>query len=455
MFGFNYSVNNNNKNSLFDYWYPKKKKTIVEDFMNDVSTELLDLTKDCLPLIQNEVKKKLNEVKEELSNNINETNIKEIVNMSSSILANNLKNIIEKNKELENPVNETIKKNQSKLNIMMSNFNSFDSKLKMADEYCSLISEKKKVIKILAVGDTQQGKTSTVKYLFQIPDSELCIKNNLESDTKEIKEYEIKKGNVTLKYVDCPGFNDSRGENQKIQNKKEITKYFQRNNDIDLIFWVSKLDRILDSNHKQLINELTNFSNNIWERSIIILTCANSSSIPDCYFPINQNDTDNTEEEIMLNAWTKYTNDKITLWKDYFSGRIKNIPVCLVENSKRYTKLIEGVRVLKDGSPFWELLMFEVFNTVQKDKSPLSFIAMVNKNDIEHSKALINASDRVLSSITQKYTNIHTISSESENLIDPNNSKDSNETPENINYSPKNKNIVNPFYYIYNGCIIL
>jgi hypothetical protein len=97
--------------TLLDYFYTQpKKKTLIDELMNDVSKELLDLTKNCLPTLQEEVKNKLHEAKSELEKNLTEENIKELVDKSTKILFENLKNLTEKHSDLEKACNITLKK---------------------------------------------------------------------------------------------------------------------------------------------------------------------------------------------------------------------------------------------------------------------------------------------------------------------------------------------------------
>ena len=393
--------------SGINYIYPQKKKSLCDMLADEFIKDFTKITEGALPIFEEELTKRLNQSRAQLTEQLTEENVKTFVGNTAEFMESLYKDISEhytSNSEIKPQIDKAIEFNRLRMRFHTGDIAGIEAKKKLAEQYSKLIAEKKKKVKIVGLGNSQQGKTSTLKYLFQLSDETLKIKNNLESDTSTITEYPVSKYGIDLIYVDCPGTSDSRGKDVDNKNKQMILKYFQQNNDIDIIFWVSKLDRVIDGAQLETIELLGKHIKNIWEKTIIIMTCSNSSPIPDSYFDeIEHVEAEDSEKEIM--AWKKYTDDKIATWQKHFTISNGKVPVCLVENSKRYIKEVDGTLILRDGTPYWEVIMYDIFKLISAEKAPISLLAMLNENTtatkeaIQHTKAVESAINKAVETI--------------------------------------------------------
>ena len=293
--------------SFAGYFYPEKKKTsLVDDVVNHLIKEITEITKDVCPDLDEELKTKLDEAKKDLKSQITKENVKNFVDSTICKMEPIYENILQSFSNYPNfkeQAIQAVETNKMKLNLLNVDLTGIEAKKKLAQTYSKLICNKnKKTIKIIGVGNSQQGKTSTLKYLFQLSDDKLKIKNNCSSDTSDITEYTASKYNIELIYFDCPGTSDSRGKEYDKRNRLLILNHLKKHPDTDVIFWVSKLDRIVDLAQQETIELFGNQIDNIWQKTIIILTCSNSSPVPDSYFDeldgINNDEKDDKITEI-------------------------------------------------------------------------------------------------------------------------------------------------------------
>ena len=274
--------------------------------------------------------------------------------------------------------------------------------LKKAKKWVDFSSKfKEPRIDIIVFGKTQVGKTATVKSLFGL--SDLKLKGNLKSDTQEIKEYEMKINNVTLGYTDTPGFFDSEGrDNDNYQKLKKylITKKFH------LIFWFAKVEDIIDSKEKEIIDKLSkDFGKKIWNNLIIVLTHSNNNP-PDEYINMVENEENakkiiciDDEEEIanvdkdddfsdfsdcdimeeygisignkyLVPAWERYTGLKSKMWKDFFAKYTNQpIDIVLVENSRYHNNnrlSVDGDILLLNDNIVWGNMIETILHLIWK-----------------------------------------------------------------------------------------
>eukprot|EP00734_Pompholyxophrys_sp_LG126_P000004 Pompholyxophrys_sp_v1_NODE_1_length_32789_cov_6.460653.p4 type:complete len:493 gc:universal NODE_1_length_32789_cov_6.460653:10026-8548(-) len=353
--------------------------------------------------------------------------------------------------------------------ITQENLKNYQKKIERANTYLTLVSGKsKKTIKILIIGATQKGKTSLACLISKINKKELDGARingfGLESDTTTIKEYKLTRNGVDLIWIDTPGWWDSRGEKQDSANKALIEQYIEKNKDIDVIMFVAKLGDTLDKNLQQSIADFgQKCGSKIWNKCLLVLTYAQSVASPHEYMEMAQEELYPDEEESLFNdmskmtkikilAWEKFTQASSETWQKYFSKRrdsqnesassssstsssatssssassddatTKKIPVCLVESSPYQLPLDKNIPqyILYDGTPFLEELMYQILLLVEKDKSPIAFLAMASetkkekssdsassssdstsssksKSDSQHDKSLNNAADKALS----------------------------------------------------------
>lgn len=335
--------------------------------------------------------------------------------------------------------------------IMAASRMGYHDKVKLMKKYSKQLKNKKR-IKIVLIGKTQNGKSKFIKYLLNLKDVDMPInESNLGSDTDNIREYYAIKNGIEIHMVDTPGKDDTRGKDVDARNYQNILTYLRENNDIDLIFFVDKLENVICQNTVNMIEELTKlYGVNVWQKCMVILTHANCARIPDQYFikHIQQYDPssspystttisssgsssspsssssssssssfsssssssrrnyrssaainvstpsgkstlaadsarsasdqtseidsdpedyfqDNFSEEqmeiIKLAAWKDFTAAKIQVWKEKFSPLNPDIPICLVESSRRYAKRVDNkIGVLLDGTPILETVMSEM-----------------------------------------------------------------------------------------------
>jgi len=255
---------------------------------------------------------------------------------------------------------------------------SFNEKFKTMSEVVQYIG--KKNIKVIALGNTQNGKSSTIKYVFNI--EKIVTGNNMKSDTSKITEYDYVQNGITVTIVDVPGFHDTEGRAHVFYQM--ILKYIKDCNQsdttkIDVILWISKIDEVITTYTQEMITKLTrDLGSDFWKKTMIVLTHSNSIVPPDFYetMAVEQlygADKDN-DAAIELLSWKLYTHDKISMWKDTFKSYNSDINVLLVENNKRMNGTLRGkTGTLKDGTPIIETFYASLF-TMNMLKAPAMFV---------------------------------------------------------------------------------
>jgi GTP-binding protein EngB required for normal cell division len=261
----------------------------------------------------------------------------------------------------------------------------FIMKKNIAEKFSS-ISASTKTIKFALLGKTNSGKTSTVKYIFNIP---IELKGGTKSDTSQITPYMYEQNGIKFITVDVPGFCDSEGRDGV--NFKDLVQYFRDSQNskepIDLILWFSKINDIADWSVEEYIRKLnTEFGVKIWENTVIILTCANGSSIPDEYYSkVNEQlhkegtEYDEDSKSYKILVWKEYVNAKKQMWISKFKPYTdKVMDIILVENSERENgRRKTGEGTLVDGTPivetFYEVVLSKI--GIQKSADALLFLA--------------------------------------------------------------------------------
>ena len=176
----------------------------------------------------------------------------------------------------------------------------FKSKVERCVQYNKIVSKKKKRIKIIIVGGTQNGKTSMICLIYGIDKKDLENARQkgfgIESDTTQTKEYEIEKNGIVFVLVDTPGWWDSRGPEQEKANRENFENYLKENKDIDVIIFVSRCDLPIDQNQQDAIRTFSDrYGNEVWKKTLVVLTYANTISAP---------------LEYVEYCWNKYYPDK-------------------------------------------------------------------------------------------------------------------------------------------------
>lgn len=231
-------------------------------------------------------------------------------------------------------------------------------------------------LRCIVLGNTQVGKSSTIKRLFSIPSDVLTIKDGTKSDTSTFSEYFIEVNNSKLVFVDGPGFLDSEDMNGKLDedpNIQGLVDYILASDEIHILFLFFKISDIADKMHKRLIEKLgEKLGKQIWKKTIIILTHANDKP-PEQYFYVDsdydpfEDEPDYTEKE----AWKMYLGAKTDMWNACFDG--VTIPVVPVENNTFNCARKNGDLLLLDGKPMWENFIATLLKMVTKSKMPILF----------------------------------------------------------------------------------
>lgn len=388
-------------NSFLKFFSPKKKG-ILETLYETLSDQISEDIKEQSPSLKwalDEGKRRISESIKNKTGELSEEDIQSIISKAYDILSDACKKT--ENKEVTEQISNAIETNKTYISKLKSDYNNIEDKVKLLKEYTEKLSKSKKRIKFMLMGPSQCGKSSFIKQVTGISDEDLKLKNGMTSDTTKVKEYRINRNGIEIIIVDTPGTYDSRGEDIEEQNSKEIEKYIEKNKDIDIILWVTKIDNIFDGSQQKTIKEYSaKFGKKIWKKCIIVLTYANSASIPDGFYDmVSYNGEIETEYE--LKVWKEYTKTKVSVWQNEFKKYSMNVPVCLVENSRRKVKEYNGVCVLKDGTPYMEEFYIKVFDVIKLDKLPIVFLSLANQRETPAIQKTVNTTTTT-SSITNE-----------------------------------------------------
>jgi GTP-binding protein EngB required for normal cell division len=433
-----------------------------KELSNRIYNDLLSVSKELTSLVSG---KKTDDDKGETDYELMyrnfECDIKDFIDNFILSDVNKILNIME-TKEIYNAFLLSTAPTVYNLILKSSSFNDFiksekQKKQTETEEFVRLFNESKKwsdilnkfgdkSLKIIVFGKTQVGKTATVKNLFSIRD--IRLKGGTKSDTRKIREYDITINNVTLTYIDTPGFLDSEGNDE---NNFELIKNYLIKNKVHIVLWFAKLADIVNSKEQEMIKYLTDsFTHHLWDHAMVVLTNANDDPpeeyITDIYqekvrhsyqqigsnandneraeqllddgFGIEENDIefdtlddfygkDNEEQKIKINeedkhqAWRTYVNRKKIMWQDAFvkHGSMKNrIQITLVENNRYHRnnrRSENGDRMLIDGTPIWETLMTNMMNLVSLDMTPFAFLVLIGNTKNIKLKKKKNVNNKV------------------------------------------------------------
>ncbi|MCG6133901.1 MAG: 50S ribosome-binding GTPase [Nostoc sp. LLA-1] len=186
------------------------------------------------------------------------------------------------------------------------------------------LSQDKKFVFLLA-GRTGVGKSSTVNSLLG---QQIATVGKYDATTIEVQEYEHEINGVKCSIIDTPGLCDDIPE--KGNNEKYIELIQNRVNQIDLLWFVTRLDETRVTNDEkqgiQIISEA--FTPKVWEHSVIVFTRADKA---DDYLEDLQQRTKRIRDEI-----AKYTGNEIA----------NTIPAIAVDNKNQTTP--DGKRWLEE-----------------------------------------------------------------------------------------------------------
>jgi hypothetical protein len=259
--------------------------------------------------------------------------------------------------------------------------------------------------RILSIGPTQIGKTSTIKNLLKV---DIKIGKNTESDTDKISEYTKVFDNdgysIDFIYADTPGFFDSRDRDDK--HFEELCAYI-RNNKIHVILFFAKFTDIIDGKYRELFAKLvTKFGTGFLNKTMVVLTRA-MDGIPIEYYPeadMSMAFADSPELDQINKqfAWINYRDAKISMWNTYFISTFKcDIPIIIVENNKYQVCVKDGEYVLPDNTAMWATFLAEIFLLLSYDDSSLVLQIAAAKQDADdklsnQNKIVYNAFETVM-----------------------------------------------------------
>jgi GTPase SAR1 family protein len=376
---------------MFSFYHSKKeeRKSFPRVLCEDILTGVVNAVNEEFPAVNLDKDKLIENATQELAQVVHDNiDTKQIFQYCIGGIRSTLENMKPEIPDRENEfekIDGQIKKMEILIQSSENVINSirenrklvFEDKIRIIKEYQNLVENTKKKINILSLGPTQSGKTALIKRLFNI--DFIKLKGGTSSDTDDINVYQEIINNVLLTYTDTPGFFDSR--NKENENMEKICNNIHTST-TDIIFWVSKMGHVPDINQKNLLKMLTSkFGKNIWKKTIVILTHANTKAPIEYYC----DETGKLDENISkIDAWKKYVNAFRLQWKQIFMEltNIPDIPVVLMENNIMAAKKIDDVYTLYDGTPIIETLMFEIFKVISIDKAPILFLPLAG--DLEN-----------------------------------------------------------------------
>jgi GTP-binding protein EngB required for normal cell division len=258
----------------------------------------------------------------------------------------------------------------------------FATKRKLAERF-SEVSKSTKKIKVALLGRTQVGKTATIKYILNLP---LELKGGVASDTAKITIHVYEQNGVQFISVDIPGFGDTGGKDEiNFRDLIQFLRDCQKSNEpIDLILWFAKITDVADWSMEEYIRKLNvEFGSKIWENTVVVLTCANTNSIPEEYYNLIEGQmrkegkkVDEDGKEFKVAVWKAYVDAKKKIWISKFKPYTnKDIDIVLVENNDRENgRKKTGEGTLVDGTPIIETFYEVVFKKIGMQKSADAFL---------------------------------------------------------------------------------
>lgn len=249
-------------------------------------------------------------------------------------------------------------------------------------------------ITILVIGNTQSGKSSTIKNLLNLDESVIEIGNGRKSCTSKINKHTYKRNNITINAYDTPGFYDTDGRSQEFYTDliNHIKKCDQNDDTkIDVVLWIAKVDEVIAEYTKNMIDKLSrDIGTNFWEKTMVILTHINTIVPPECYIKMAElkfgvtNDEDynpELEKKIDIYAWKLFIGYKKIDWIEALNKYNPNINIVFVENNKRFNGASKGDHIsrLLDGTKIIETFYLKLFKLIEILKTPAMFTFLVGK----------------------------------------------------------------------------
>lgn len=383
-------------------WFGTKKTTFTEQLLSNAVDDVSEIANEVMPTLKDDILKNMR-----IKNIYNNVNVKNGLQEIQTIIGTKLKDNWDdvKSTEAKRRINEKIE--EYKLITTENKDVTFFERFKYAKK-CLNYLKGKKSIKVVCIGNTQVGKTNTLKYLMNLPDEKIKIGKGLESDTSSITEHKCEQNGVEFVVADCPGFYDSKQRGETFY--QELLKYLKDNSEnsdepIDTMLWFAKLGDIVDEKIQDTINKLArDLGTNFFGQTIIMLTYANSVKPPQSYYDdaikILKNSTKKFKrEDVDLYAWKEYTTAIKNSWKIAFNKYNPNIDIVLIENNEfENGKYDTGFGVLKDGTPIVETFYDTLFNMIGINQRSVAFVFLagnIQDKQIDQSNTNINSNNKL------------------------------------------------------------
>ena len=149
----------------------------------------------------------------------------------------------------------------------ISNFN--EEEVKEIQEAILKLSQRDEPVNILVTGPTGAGKSTLINAM--MGGAVAKVSHGAGSVQSEVEVHEGEYEGIQLKVYDTTGFSDTRGK-----SGDSIVKEIAESNKFDLILICVKMNHRADEGVRKMFKVLgENLRREMWERSIIVLTCAN------------------------------------------------------------------------------------------------------------------------------------------------------------------------------------
>jgi len=282
-------------------------------------------------------------------------------------------------------------------NYMINKKIAFESKVSLAENVSFASGEVR--INIMLIGSSQHGKSSTIKNVVGLQDSEISIGNGIESATGELVDYMIEKGGIWLTLTDTVGFYDSenRSEESLIRTIQCIKQRRGTSADFDAIIIVMKLGEVIRSSYntdmfKRLKKEL---GSTFIQKIVVVVTFAASIAPPMEFsaryakeYGSKRVREDPHIKAMMLNEYYIRTAKQ---WKDFLGNKV---PITFIENNLLVLDYDSDDNiVLPNGEPMFHSFYGALMDVVKVEKLlPFyAFIGKERKNCVKKIEVSLNA----------------------------------------------------------------
>ena len=140
---------------------------------------------------------------------------------------------------------------------------------KRIQEKVEALRQRREPVNILVIGPTGSGKSTLINAL--MGDTVARVKHGAASCQTELELHHGNYEGIEISVYDTVGFSDTKGKSES-----NIVKEIAKENKFDLILICTRMDCRADDKVKQMFTVLCdNISQQMWERTVIVLTFAN------------------------------------------------------------------------------------------------------------------------------------------------------------------------------------